>query len=348
MVRVPDRRREDPIAPEPDVRRSPAGVVVLAELAAEHGVDATGCLSGTGLVASDLADPHATIAGDQELGVIRNLLAALPDVPGLGLRAGLRYHLTTHGIWGFALASSPDLRRAIDFGLRYLDLTFAFTRIGLEEVDGEARITIDDAHLPDDVRPFLVEREGASIVAIQRDLLSAAIPLRRLESTRPEPPHADLYEEVFGVRPLFGADANRGVFDAALLDLPMPQANELTARACEEQCAAILAQRRVRDGIAGQVRRRLAALDGPRSMADVARELNVSPRTLRRRLDAEGTSFRALAEEVTVALTEELLADPALTVDDIAARLGYADGSSLTRAFVRVHGVPPGRYRLAR
>lgn len=150
------------------------------------------------------------------------------------------------------------------------------------------------------------------------------------------------------MRPRFGSDVNRGVFDAGLLDLPMPQANELTARACEEQCAAILAGRRVRGGVAEQVRRRLAALDGPRSMAEVARELHLSPRTLRRRLADEGTAFRALAEEVTITFAEELLADPALTVDDIAARLGYSDGSSLTRAFVRVHGIPPGRYREGR
>lgn len=325
--------------------RSPAGVAVLAELAAELGVASTTCLRGTGLTEADLAVPDATIAAEQELQVIRNLLGALPDVHGLGLRAGLRHHLTTHGIWGFALASSPDLRRAIDFGLRYLDLTFAFTRISLEEVDDKARIILDDGHLPADVRGFLVDRDGASILALQRDLLSTTIPLRRVEIRRPEPPHVDLYEEVFGVRPVFGADANRGVFDAELLDLPMPQANELTARACEEQCAAILEARRVRTGLAQQVRRLLATLGGPRSMVEVARALHVSPRTLRRRLTAEGASFRSLVEEVTIAFAEELLADPDLSVDDIAARLGYSDGSSLTRAFVRVHGVPPGRFR---
>jgi AraC-like DNA-binding protein len=323
-------------------------VVVLAELAAEHGVALTTCLRGTALTEPDLVDPDATITAHQEIGVIRNLLDALPDVPGLGLQAGLRYHLTTHGIWGFALASSPDLRRAIDFGLRYLDLTFAFTRISMEEVGAEARITIEDRHLPHDIRAFLVEREGASILALQRDLLSATIPLLRLETRQPAPAYADLYEEVFGVCPRFGAEANRGVFDASLLDLPMPQANELTARDCEEQCAEILARRRARSGAAEQVRRLLASLDGPRSMAAVAHDLHVSTRTLRRHLAAEGTSFRALVEEVTMAFTEELLEDPMLSIDDIAARLGYSDGSSLTRAFVRVHGVPPRRFHRRR
>src|SRR5437660_7592220 len=105
--------------------RSPASVRVLVDLAAEHGVEANACLDGTGLDPADLLDADARVAAGQELAVIRNLVRALPDVPGLGLEAGSRYHLTTHGIWGLALASSPDLRRAINFGLRYLDLTFA-------------------------------------------------------------------------------------------------------------------------------------------------------------------------------------------------------------------------------
>jgi AraC-like DNA-binding protein len=194
----------------------------------------------------------------------------------------------------------------------------------------------------------LVERESASIVALQRDLLTTALPLQRVDARHPEPPHADLYEEVFGVRPRFGADANHGVFDAALLDLPMPQANELTAQVCEAQCAEILAHRRARSGVAEQVRTLLASPAGPLSMPVVARALHASPRTLRRRLADEGTSFRALAEEVTMAFAEEMLTDPTLSYDDIAARLGYSDGSSLTRAFVRIHGVPPRRFRRGR
>src|SRR2546429_5689608 len=88
--------------------RSPASVKVLIDLAAEHGVAPEVCLNGTGLRPEHLIDADARVAAAQELAVIGNLLSALPDVPGLGLRAGGRYHLTTHGIWWLALASSPD------------------------------------------------------------------------------------------------------------------------------------------------------------------------------------------------------------------------------------------------
>jgi AraC-like DNA-binding protein len=318
----------------------------LVDLAAEYGVDAAVCLDGTGLKTAELGDADSRIAAQQELSVIGNLLGALPDVPGLGLLAGRRYHLTTHGIWGLALASSPNLRSAIKFGLRYLDLTFAFTRITLDELPHEARMILDASAIPEDLRCFLIEREGASIMSLQRDMFSAAIPLSRVEVTFPEPPYVDLYEPIFGVRPRFAADANLAAFHAALLDLPLPQANELTAKACEQQCSTLLARRRPRPGIAGQVRDHLIPLAGVRPAIDeVATDLHISPRTLRRRLAREGTSFRSLTEEVTMGLAEEFLSTGTLTVEEVAVRLGYSEAASFTRAFARCRGIPPGEYR---
>ena len=328
------------------VLRSPASVRLLIELAGEHGVTPAACLAGTGLVLGHLAHAEAELTGDQELTVIRNLVGALPEAPGLGLMAGARYHLTTHGIWGFALVSSPNLRSAINFGLRYLDLTFAFNRISLQERDGEAIMILDDTGVPPDLRRFLIEREGASIMTLQRDMFSAAIPLKRLESTYPEPPYADLYEEVFGIRARFGAPANLATFDAAVLDLPLPQANELTAQQCEEQCRALLERRTKRGGVARQVRNCLIPASGNiPTLEQVARGLHVSPRTLRRQLAQEGTSFRSLVTEVRLTLAEEYLSGGAMPVGEVATRLGYSDASSFTRAFTRQHGLPPGAFR---
>ena len=85
---------------------------------------------------------------------------------GLGLQAGARYHLTTYGIWGFALICSPTLRSAIDVGLRYIDLTFAFTRIEMHDSDGEMRFVLDAADVPSRLRRFVIESEFAGIQLI--------------------------------------------------------------------------------------------------------------------------------------------------------------------------------------
>ena len=70
----------------------------------------------------------------------------------------------------------------------------------------------------------------------------------------------------------------------------------------------------------------------------------MSPRTLRRKLTEAGTSYRALQDEVRQALAEELLSTGALTVSDVALRLGYAEAASFIRAFKRWTGRTPSAY----
>lgn len=80
-------------------------------------------------------------------------------------------------------------------------------------------------------------------------------------------------------------------------------------------------------------------------MESLAAQLHMTSRTLRRRLDAEGTSFRQLQDEVLGTLAEELLRSTALRLEEIAERLGYGEVSNFIHAFKRWKGVSPGQFR---
>ena len=335
-----------------DAPRSAASALLLTRLGEEHGVAAEVVLRRTGLSLDALRSPRTEISGRQELTVVRNLQAACGPAPDAGLdlelEAGTRYHLTTYGIWGFALASSRTVRDALAVGLRFVDLSFAFCRLTVDEVDGDLLLGLDDEGVPDDVRAFVVARDVAGLRTIQTELVQGGLPLRSLSLRLPAPPDAGRYVEVFGVEPAFDADRNVAAFDAALLDLPLPQADELTAAATEEQCRALLEARRSRAGVAGAVRDVL--LHRPAAMPDVAgvaTSLAMSERTLRRRLREEGTSFRALADEIREALAEELLRTGSLSVEEVARRLGYAETASFTHAFTRWKGMSPRAFTRA-
>ncbi|MCW2778901.1 MAG: AraC family transcriptional regulator, partial [Frankiales bacterium] len=227
-------------------RRSAASVLLLARLAAERGVpDVLGPLRLDALRA-----PGAEVTAAQELDVVRALQAADPD-PALPLLAGTRYHLTTYGIWGFALASSPTVRSALDLGARFVDLSFTFCGLVVEEDPTELRLCLDGAAVPADVRDWVVARDLAGLRTLLVEL-AGGLPLARLSLRQPQTPAP--WGDVFGVEPAFGAPANEAVLDAALLDLPLPQADELTAAATEEQCRALVSRRRARSGLAGRVR----------------------------------------------------------------------------------------------
>jgi AraC-like DNA-binding protein len=327
--------------------RSLASVTVLLELAADRGIDRDRCLRGTDIDGASLVDPYAEIAASQELRLIENLVDALDDPEGVGLDAGIRYRLTTYGIWSYALLSSRTVRDAHSVAMQFVDLTSALTRISAVECSDELLVSYDDLHEPlsEPVRRFVLERDVAAALTIWREGLAQPISPLRLTFKLPEPRDARRFEEVFGVMPEFEAERSVVTMDARLLDLPLPQASELTAKLCVAQCAEILDRRQARRGVSGQVRDEL--LQDPRRVPtqdELARRLHVSVRTLRRQLAGEGTTFRALVEDTRQGLAEELLGTDRLTIEQVADRVGYAEASSFVHAFTRWKGVAPGRW----
>jgi AraC-like DNA-binding protein len=330
-----------------DVMRAPMSVQLLTTLGAERGVPAGVCLARTGLREDVLRDPAVEVTAKQELTVIGNLLEALGDPPGLGLEAGVRYHLTTYGIWGFALISSPTWRSAIGVGLRHIDLTFAFCRFRSREEETRMHLVLETPDIPAPLQRFVVERDSAAVQTLQQEVFSSPIPIHEVTYAFPAPESgAERYAEIFGVAPVFGAGENTVGLPPEILDVPLPQANENTTAMAQAQCRELLAKRLVRTGLAGQVRDHLVTrLAAPPDLDRVAASLHMSDRTLRRRLAGEGASFRGLLDEIREQFAEELLVTGGLSVAEVAERLGYVEVSSFSQAFRRWKGVGPRAYR---
>ncbi|MBT8765267.1 helix-turn-helix domain-containing protein [Pseudomonas sp. DB1] len=219
----------------------------------------------------------------------------------------------------------------------------------LDEDGDEAHLVFDDEDVPGDLRTFTLERDVAGALSVQRDLTNAKLPLLGARFRIPAPTDLAPYRDLLGLTPEFHAADNRIIIPRRLLDLPLPGANPQVALHCEEQCRILLARRRERGGLSGRVRDRLLARPGQGAdMEQLASELHMTSRTLRRRLEAEGTSFRGLLEEVRQTLAEELLASTGLSLEEIAERLGYGEVSNFLHAFTRWKGVTPGRYRRER
>lgn len=332
-----------------DVPRTPTGALLALRFGEERGVAPEVSLAGTGLTAAELSDPTREVLAAQELGVIRNVVAALGAVPGLGLEAGLRFRLSSYGIWGFALVTSPTLRSAVDVAFQFLDLTFAFSRIERRLCGEDLQIVLGAEEVEPELRRFVVERDAAAIRVLALDLLAEPV-TAAVEFAFPEPPAEVVGRAtaLFGVRPLYGAPETVLTLPAALLDHPLPQANEVTMAMALGQCRDLLDRRRARGGLSGQVRDQiLAGLAGPPDARAVASALHLGERTLRHRLAAEGTTFRSLLDEVRERLAEEMLVLDSLPVAEIARRLGYVEVSSFSQAFRRWKGTSPRAFRQA-
>ena len=228
-----------------DIPRTPASVGVLLGLAGERGVSPETCLAGSRLTVRGLQRPGAEVTARQELTVVTNLLEALDYPDDLGVEVGLRYRLATYGIFGFALISSPNLRSAIDVGLRYLDLTFASSTFGTRVVGDEFHFVLEAPGTPDRVRRFDIDRLATAISVIKREL-SAELPPFGVRFTHPRPANLERYIAAFDTEPEFGAPENLLILPVGLLDNPLPQANAYNSAATQEQCRNLLEERRSR------------------------------------------------------------------------------------------------------
>jgi AraC-like DNA-binding protein len=268
-----------------------------------------------------------------------------PDVP-FALMAGLRYHPTSHGMWGFAVLSAASFREAIEVGNRYWDLSYSFNRMRFEVAGDKAHFIYDSSDNPEDLQAALVERDLAALVTFERDIHGQMLPPLSLQLRAPRPSYVHEFAPLFLVEPQFGCESNCFTFAADLLTTRQRLADAFGLRVSEEQCRLLIERRGARSGVAGSVRAQILRTPGEfPSMQTVATRLNTSTRTLHNQLAREGTSYRELIEETRETLAEELLSSSRLTVDEIAQRLGYADTSSFVAAFKRWKGVPPGEYK---
>lgn len=330
-----------------EVRRSIVSIQIQTRFAASHGVSVATCLRDTGIDEAALANPSTEVLASQELQLVRNIVREIGHIPGIGLDAGLQYHLSAYGIFGFALLTSVSLRNTFTTAENYLALSYAFVRFHPGVVNDkvyELRMGVDQ--IPEDVRQFLFERDLAAWANIMREIRPELLPVMSAAFRGKRPSYAARYSALCSVEPKYDAPENIICFDPAHIDAPLPQSDSDMARLCVEQCRQLLEKRRVRVGMAGRVRDRL--LLAPSEMPgieQVAEELHIAARSLRRRLEEEGTTFRALVEEVRQMLAEEFLRMPGMKIEEISMRLGYAEPASFIHAFKRWKGTSPHHFR---
>lgn len=329
-----------------DFPRGIASVALLLRFGAERGLSRDALLEGSDLTEDQLADPVAEINARQELAVVRNLAALLPEA---GVDVGRRYHATTFGVLGHAFLSAATMQDAVDVALRYVDLSFTFTA-PTAVLDGDLLVlSLDPGALPADVVPFLVERDLAAIHTVIGELVGGDVPVDSVDFAHAAPADVRAHEEVFGVGPRFSASRTRSVVDASLLARALPLASPEATALCELQCQDIAARRRRKPGVADEVRRLLErSTRFEETMPVVARALGLSSRTLRRRLSESGTSYQALLDEVRSARAAVLLSGGGASVDQAAAELGFAEAASFIHAFRRWYGTTPANFARSR
>ena len=323
-------------------------VAVVAEALRAEGVDPAASLRAAGVGARDLSSPRARVSLNQILLFYRAALQRASD-GSFAARAARRFRVSTYGLYGFALLTSADHRRALRFAERYRPLAAPLADIVFRERDGRAEWAITPPPSPQvdaELYRFLVELQFGIQKSVCRDLMGPAFGPIELSVVYGAPSDSRGCVEGFDCPVSFNAPENKFVFNAKWLD-EVPQLGDALAHALARGlCDQAMIEFKRRTGVAGEVRETLLGDPAHRaSFEAVAARLRFAPRTLRRKLAQEGDSFRTLRDELRIEAAIRRLRDAGASVEEVADALDFAEATNFREAFRRWTGRAPNQFR---
>lgn len=312
------------------------------------GFNRQACLRGTGIRLSQLEDPEAKMTLQQELAFYRNTLQLTGD-PTIGLKLGEPFVPQRYGLFGYALLSAATFRHALTLTEKFGRLTFSFFSFRFGVSGGDAWFSMaDPPPLDRDLVDLYLDRDLSAAQVDFAEILGQPFILQEVHVTHDGHGRAQAYRDHFKCDVRFGADCGKFLFDAQLLDGPLPQSDPASSRHFQQQCQMLIAKLSSQSHFVDDVRMLVLARPGYFPDIDaVAERMEMSTRTLRRRLKEEGRSYRELLDEVRYGLAKEYLADTSLPMEEIATLLGYTEPGNFSHAFRRWSGHAPSEWRRA-
>lgn len=326
----------------------PAGMLPeLLEVAIKNRINIQAVFEAAQIDADTIGRPDRFIRLEQ-LDALLEAAFRLSNNPYLGLAVGRDNHHGKLDLLGNLLATANTLGDGLRTLLEYKDILVPYLQFALHTGETRARLDV----YPDTRLKFAYTRPHAelvmaSLVAVGRSLLSNDLPLLRVGFMHEQPGDLSLYYEVFNCELEFGADVNYIEVDSALLDTPLtsayPQYHERLRALADDTLRRIARAQGVSGQVMDLLERRLGGDDT--SIESVAACMNMTPRTLQRRLAQEETTFAHLRDQLRHQRACKLLGDQRVDMGAIAEQLGFSDTANFYHAFKRWEGCAPGEYR---
>lgn len=286
-----------------------------------------------------------------ELESLLDFATTLSHRSDLAFELGLMIKPNHHGMLGYAMMCSPNLDQAIQLLCRHMPLVTDLVALRYQRSGrgSGAVLSVTPAVPMSPAMMRAVVEVAAAALHQHIVLLGAPRTAYELVLNMPVPAHHGRYVELAPAYVQFGHEGPPGFtahLGADLLDAALPLSAPRVLAAIEDRLHVHLrripAGTRWADYLNAMLREspgRLPTLD------ELAQRLGVTTRTVDRHLAAEGTSYRDLTRAVRIERARELLGQPGVTVSQVAARLGFGDAASFSRAFRRGAGMAPGEYQ---
>lgn len=308
------------------------------------GLDVDGICAASGLSEASLAERTDPMLIEELVPIWRAALKQFGRGT-LGLHVGAAIPQET--LLEYLAGASPNLRAALDQIARYIALATRNVRwvVGAREADGLTTFEEQATFAP------------ATILVALREF-GLALTTSRLKSwfgrapgevwiAHPAQGPVEEYRQVFGCPVRFDQGRMALRFDDEALDAPASRHDPQLFRILESHAAKVLAETPLTASLRDRVRREVIQRlrEGEPGIGDIAQALATSDRSLQRKLQAEGISFRDVVDEARHKLAIVYLGDKSLSMTDVACLLGYSEAAAFTRAFKRWTGQAPSQAR---
>lgn len=321
----------------------------IGTLLQHEGIALSEVLDPLGLSLQALSEPDATMRLS-EVDRLINAVAARTGRSDLAFDLGQALSASSHSFVGFGMLNCQTLDQALRFEAQYFRLIMPSFRMRYRASSDSGEIWITPTVAMSRLcLSFHLEAIGMAALRELSDLTAGARPPCRLRHSIAAPAHAHRYESLRDVSVQFAAASQPSVSVVIHSDpraLPLAMADANARQLAEERCRALVQRvtgsRAFGSWVAMMLREVSDALP---TVAELAAALNISPRTLNRHLEREGTSYRALAGRIQHELACERLSTGAMGVTEVAYSLGFADPSNFARAFRAREGCSPRAYQ---
>jgi AraC-like DNA-binding protein len=320
-------------------------VVAAIHGAASQGLPISFILEGTGIPPELLNQDKARVSPEQFVLLIQRIWHILEDeLMGFG---PVKSKLGSFATMCQLAIHSENLEQMLKRGARFYSLFELVPAIRLEIHGSRARLVLQNDALPKDKDFFIQE---TLLVIWHRTacwMIDQRINLSTASFNYPAPDHQEEYKSIFYCPIEFNAQETYLEFNADMLKQPIRQDERTLSNFLQSSPADLLARPTKDESYSGKIRSLIGReIHGELpSFADIAKQLFMTPQTLRRRLKSENTSYQELKDNIRRDIAIYYLSQPSLGINDIASKVGFTEPSTFHRAFKKWTGVTPLAYR---
>lgn len=331
----------------PDGQHSAVFASMLANQLIQRGFGVDDIFHGTAFDATLLTEesPRYPLA---ETANLFERAAVLTKNENLGFQLGKEQDIRRAGLICYVGLAAPTVGGFLANFARYSRVASPVLEIDMSRLMDDGVINWEYAISPSLKRRQYVEFSAASLLHTVRQFTVGPVSPRLVRLQHNRRNQVDEIEAFFGCKVEFGAASNGFTFALDDLNLPLSTADEQLLSVLQGYGDQVLADiARQSPGLVIAVERAIAEQlgAGPVTLEAVASGMGMSPRTLSRKLAAEGTSFFRLLENLRKSLSKSYLRDSNLVLAEIAFLLGYSGLGSFNDAFKRWTGHSPGQFR---